>query len=113
MAITVKQLIEKDVFQVLEPGNPARTIEEVFCCDLLSIAMSKCPADAAWITVMSNMNTLAVATLADATAIILAEGVQADEKLIEKAKTEGVTLCRTELPIFAAGLQIRELICNG
>ena len=31
--------------------------------DLLSLAMARAPADCAWVTVMGNMNTVAVATL--------------------------------------------------
>ena len=46
-----------------------------FCCDLLSVAMGKAPAGCAWVTVMGNMNTLAVATLADAACGIAASSL--------------------------------------
>ena len=45
--------------KVLVKGNPERELSKVFCCDLLSIAMSKAPADGVWVTVMGNKNTLA------------------------------------------------------
>ena len=37
--------------------------------------MSKAPENGAWVTVMGNKNTLAVASLADVSCIILAEGI--------------------------------------
>ena len=85
-------------------------ITGVFCCDLLSIAMGKAPAGSAWVTVMANVNTLAVASLTDVACIILAEGVTFDNTLIEKAKEEGIAVLKTDLPIFEAALLINNLL---
>ena len=68
-----------------------REIETVFCCDLLSVAMGKAPAGCAWVTVMANLNTLAVASLADVACVILAEGFHMDENGVQKAKIQGIT----------------------
>ena len=94
--------------KVLVKGNPDREISKVFCCDLLSIAMGKAPADCVWVTVMGNKNTLAVATLADAACIVLAEGIGMDEGTLEKAADEGVAILTTELPVFDIALEIHE-----
>ncbi len=103
----INELINTEIFTVLNEGaNPEREISVPFSCDLLSIAMSKMPAGAAWVTVMGNINTLAVATLADASCIVLAEGISLDESASRKAKEQGVTVLRTELPIFDAALTI-------
>ena len=85
-------------------------ITGVFCCDLLSIAMGKAPSGSAWVTVMANVNTLAVASLTDVACIILAEGVTFDNTLIEKAKEEGIAVLKTDLPIFDAALLINNLL---
>ena len=62
----VKDLLDSGKFQVIHAGDdPEREITTPFCCDLLSVAMGKAPAGCAWVTVMGNMNTLAVATLAE------------------------------------------------
>lgn len=90
----------------LTNGNPERIISKVFCCDLLSIAMSKAPADSVWVTVMGNINTLAVAALADVACIILAEGVTLDEGTIIQAETEGIAILQTELPVFDMALKV-------
>lgn len=101
----VNDLIQKGSFMVLNEGeNTQREISVTYCCDLLSIAMGKMPANSAWVTVMGNINTLAVAALADASCIILAEGSKLDEPALNKAKEQGITVLTTELPIFDAAL---------
>lgn len=103
----VKELIEKGYFEVVNTGDDTdREITKVFCCDMLSIAMSKASAGCAWVTVMGNINTLAVASLSDAACIIMAEGVRLDEAASEKARQEGITVLRTVQPIFEAALQV-------
>jgi predicted transcriptional regulator len=103
----VNEIINSCGFKVLNEGNNFdREISVPYCCDLLSIAMGRMPADSAWITVMGNINTLAVAALADAACIILAEGISLDEPAIQKAKDQSITVMTTELPIFDAALLI-------
>ncbi|MDO4553760.1 MAG: hypothetical protein Q4B70_01280 [Lachnospiraceae bacterium] len=75
---------------------------KVFCCDLLSVAMGKAPAGGVWVTVIANVNTLAVAALTETACVILAEGANLEEALIEKARQEGVCLLATELPVYEA-----------
>jgi hypothetical protein len=103
----VIDLIKKCDFHVLNEGEGSdREISTPYCCDLLSIAMGRMPADSAWVTVMGNINTLAVASLADASCIILAEGSRLDEPALQKAKEQGITVLATDLPIFDAALII-------
>lgn len=107
----IKTLIESKTFETIHLGDDlGRNIRMPFCCDLLSIAMGKAPADCAWITVMGNVNTLAVAVLADVSCIILAEGMALDETAREKAKSQGITVFKTELPIFDAALKVFNLL---
>lgn len=94
-------------FQLISEGVELdREVTKPYCCDLLSIAMSKMPQGAAWVTVMANVNTLAVASLTDAACIILAEGCNFDQASLEKAKEKGITVLRSQLPIFECALLI-------
>ena len=107
--MTVQELIDSGSFQIINVGEDTdRAITVPFCCDLLSIAMGRAPAGCAWVTVMGNMNTLAVAALADAACIIMAEGALLDEIAIKKARDQEITVMGTELPIFDAALKIYE-----
>ena len=106
--MTVQNLINTHLFQLINAGDDLdRDITGPFCCDLLSIAMGKAPAGCAWVTVMSNINTLAVASLTDTACIILAEDTSVDEVTLAKAKMQGITLFTTGLPVFNAALSIR------
>ena len=74
--MTVQELVNKELFRMVNLGDePEREITKPFCCDLLSIAMGKAPAGCAWVTVMGNMNTLAVASLTEAACVILVNDV--------------------------------------
>jgi len=54
------------------------------------------------------MNTLAVASLADAACVIMAEDARLDPTALNKAKMQGITVMETELPIFDAALLIHQ-----
>ena len=109
--MTVEELIGKGIFKVVVEGDDlSREVTGIFCCDLLSVAMGRAPSDSAWVTVMGNVNTIAVATLADVSCVILAEGAQADEMCLARARQQGVTLLATEEPVFEAALRVHELI---
>lgn len=107
--MTIQTLIDAGIFTLKVTGDQDKNISRVFCCDLLSIAMSKAPAEGAWVTVMGNKNTLAVASLADISCIILAEGIQLQPDDFACAEREGITIFTTDLPIFDAALKIQEL----
>ena len=105
--MTVQELMDSGSFQIINVGEDTdRAITVPFCCDLLSIAMGRAPAGCAWVTVMGNMNTLAVATLADAACIIMAEGTALDDIAMKKAKDQEITVLATELPVFDAALKV-------
>ena len=104
----LEKILHLPEYQALVKGSPDREISRVFCCDLLSIAMSKAPADGVWVTVMGNKNTLAVASLADVACIVLAEGVSLDEGTLAKAEEEKISILATDLPVFDIALEIHE-----
>ncbi len=110
-SMTTQQLIDTAIFNIVCLGDSMDTvITKPFCCDLLSIAMGKAPAGAAWVTVMANLNTLAVAALTDSACIIFAEGVRPDISTVEKAKQQGITMLSTELPVFEAAWKVQQLL---
>ena len=109
--MTVQELIDRKMFQEINIGDDTgRIITKPFCCDLLSIAMGRAPAGCVWVTVMGNLNTLAVVALTDAACVILAEGAALDEAAVKGAAVEGITVLRTEEPVFDAALRISQLL---
>lgn len=109
--MTIEQLAVHCGFEVLCGGDTlAREPKTVFCCDLLSWAMARTPADSAWVTVMGNINAVAVAVLTDAACIVLAENAAMDEAALQKAGAQEVVVLRTPLPAFEAALEIHNAI---
>ena len=72
--------------------------------------MSRNPAGSVWVTVMGNVNTIAVAVLTEGGCIVIAEGAQLDETALEKAKQQNVTVLKTDMPVFEAALAAHDLI---
>ena len=106
----VKELVEKLDLEVISEGNPDRDINGVYIGDLLSWVMSNADSDNVWITIMSNINIVAVATLVDTSAIIVCEGVELDDTVIETAKSKGINIMSTTLTAYETALKIAEII---
>jgi len=110
--MTVKEMISKCDFEVLNIGDENPEITGVYCCDLLSVVMGKAFQGCAWVTVMGNINSIAVATLADISCIILSDTAVLDETARAKAQQQGVTVLKSKHPIFETALSIHNA-CNN
>lgn len=88
---------------------PERDVEGVYAGDLLSWVMSHASSGDAWVTIMSNPNVIAVATLTDVSCVILSEGVTLEEPEIALANEKGVTVFTTEKSTFEVCRAIAEL----
>ena len=72
--------------------------------------MGRASADNAWITIMSNVNVIAVATLTDVSCVILAEGVTLSDDIISTAEAKGVNVLSTALPAYEASVALGKLL---
>lgn len=107
--MTIQDLIDSQQFRVVNAGeDTSREITGVYCCDLLSVAMGHAPAGCAWVTIMANINTLAVVALTDAACVILAGGAALDEAASAKARQQGITVLATDGPIFETALSVHQ-----
>ena len=94
--MTVKQLISELSLTPITIPDGDREVEGVYIGDLLSWVMGRARADNAWITIMSNLNIVAVATLADVSCIILAEGVTLEDQVVATAETKGINVLSSD-----------------
>ena len=90
--MTVHEYAEKHGCRIFCMPEPSREIKGGYAGDLLSWVMGRLRADHAWVTIMSNVNIVAVAALADPSCVILSEGVIPEEDVINKAIANGVNL---------------------
>ncbi len=104
-------LFSIEEFKVLNEGS-VKPVTSVYCSDLLSSVMGRAKSETAWVTVMGNINAVAVAVLADISVIVLAGNAAANEDFLSKAQEEGITVISSSLPIFETALKIHEAI-NG
>lgn len=96
--------------EIFVSGDMDKEIESVYTGDLLSNVMSKIGKNALWITIMNNINVCAVASLSEASVVVLCEGVKPDDMLIEKAKKEEINLIGTPLSAYEV---IKKIVQNG
>ena len=106
----VKDLAATELFQAVTLPQGDREIDGVYIGDLLSWVMGRAECNNAWITIMSNINVIAVATLVDVSCVILAEGVAPDDEFIKTANSKGVNVLSTDLPIYGAAVRLANTI---
>ncbi len=87
-------------------GKTDVSFDGVYVGDLLSRAMSHVEADNLWITIMNNINVVAVASLTEAAAVILAEGVTLMPEALEAAKEKGIYILSSEESAYTLCCQI-------
>ena len=98
--MTVSKILENCSFKEITVADGDREIDGVYIGDLLSWVMGRAEADNAWITIMSNVNVIAVATLVDVSCVILAEGVTLPDDVLSVARDKGVNVISSELSIY-------------
>ena len=106
--MTVLELSNLEYFEPVNISDSDREICGVYCGDLLSWVMGKAKSDDAWITIMSNINILAVATLCDVSCIVLSEGVTVADDVIDVAKQKEINIIKTSLTTFETAVFLNE-----
>ena len=81
-------------------GSLDREICGCYAGDLLSWVMSHAEYGHVWITIMSNINVVAVASLTEVACVVLAEGVELDSDALEAAKNQDICVFSSNLSTF-------------
>ena len=108
--MTLEDFVEKSGFKTVCMPSPDKEVNGVYIGDLLSWVMGNANSGNVWITIMTNINIAAVATLADVSCILLAEGVSPDGDALSAAKSKGVNILSTTLSAYEAAIKISRLI---
>ena len=87
-----------------------RDVRGGYAGDLLSWVMGRAQENDVWLTIMSNPNIIAVATLTDVSCIILCEGVAPDAGVASLAAEKGINLLGSESSAFSLSAQISLLL---
>ena len=92
--------------EIINMSGGDKIIKSGYTCDLLSWVIGRAEPECAFITIMSNLNTVAVGMLADVSCIILCENVAIDDIVKNKADNEGVNILRTSRNNFEISAMI-------
>ncbi len=100
--MTVNAVCESLGLKVLNLADGEREVDGVYAGDLLSWVMGHAENSNALVTIMSNINVLAVASLLDLSCVILSESAEPDPGFIDAAKEK-------EINVLSSGLTTYEL----
>ncbi len=99
--MTVQELTTTLPLQVVSGhSNLSKEISGGYASDLLSNVMGQARAGNIWVTMQGHQNIVAVASLANLTAVIIAGGVEPDQDAIRKAQAEEIVILTTSLSTF-------------
>lgn len=106
----VNELIEALGAAPITVAEPERQVCGCYVGDLLSWVMGRAEADCVWVTIMSNINTVAVASLADVSLVLLAEGVTLEDDVKSAAEAKGISVASCSLPAYETAVRLSELL---
>ncbi|MBQ3053550.1 MAG: AraC family transcriptional regulator [Clostridia bacterium] len=107
----LSQIVEKlNLKVVTDSPFEDREISGGYVGDLLSWVMGKAESGNIWITIMSNVNIVAVAALTDVACILLGEGVIPEEDVIKKANMQDIIILSSDKTAFELSNQIGNIL---
>ena len=108
--MTVRELAVQLSLRELAMPDGDREVEGGYTGDLLSWVMGRAQSGDAWITIMSNLNIVAVASLADVACVILAEDVVPEQDVVKTAMAKGVNLLGAKESSFALSAAVAKAV---
>ena len=108
--MTVRQLCDNLSLRPLCLPDPDREVTGGYAGDMISWVMGGAKEGDAWVTIMSNINVVAVASLSDASCVVLAQNVVLEEREMKTAAEKGVNVLSSSLPEFELCCAIGALI---
>ena len=107
--MTVSEMAKALDLTPLAVSDGDRTFDGVYIGDLLSWVMGRAKSANVWITIMSNINIVAVASLTDVACIVLAEGVSLDDSVRTTAEQKGVNVYTSEKTAYELAAMLASL----
>ncbi len=108
--MTVKNIADKLGLRVFSGDEfLEREVCGCYIGDLLSLAMSSVQKDNIWITIQTNVNIAAVASLTEAACVLLADGCEPDDNAQERAKTQEIVILGSGMSAYELAKSLAEL----
>lgn len=108
--MTITELAQKlDLVEVSPPGG-TKVVEGCYIGDLLSWVMAKAKENDLWLTVMGNINVIAVARLTDVAAVVICEDAPLDDEAATQAKKIGLGVYTTSKTTYELAKKVGEIL---
>ena len=91
-------------------GSTDKEVTGCYAGDLLSWVMSHATLGDAWVTIMSNVNVIAVASLTETACVIMAEGVMPEPDIISVAEEKDVTVFSDDRSVYEICREIGKIL---
>ncbi|MEA4831350.1 MAG: DRTGG domain-containing protein [Oscillospiraceae bacterium] len=110
--MTAKELAKGLGAEILAMSDrgAAAEVDGAYTGDLLSYVMGNAEHGNAWVTIMTNINIIAVALLVGTSCIIVCDGSEIDDNVVSAAKVRDVTLLRCKTGAYETCASISRLI---
>lgn len=100
-------LLDAEIIALPDGG---REPESVYAGDLLSWVMGRAGEGALWITIMTNRNVLAVASLHDFACVLITDGAELDEEFVSLANEKEINVLRTPMSTYEACVKVGRIL---
>ena len=108
--MTVKALVEKLQLSALSMPDPDVEVSGAYAGDLLSWVMGRATEGNAWVTIMTNINMVAVASLAGVSLVIICDSSEIEDEVVKTASQKAVNVARTSLPMYETCVKLAEYV---
>ncbi len=98
--MTVNELAAVCGLEAVLLPDGEREVSGAYAGDLLSWVMGRASEGNAFVTIMTNLNVIAVASLRDLSCVIFAEGVAVPQEVLDAAAAKEVNLLQSGLPTY-------------
>ena len=109
--MTIKDVMTSDYQLLTNVSTLDNHYHQVYAGDLLSVVMRSASKGCILISVISNLNTIAVAVLLDIPAIIITENQTISQAMIERANLESIALISTSLKTHEVIIDLKDRGC--
>ena len=106
----ISELAQKLGFEIVTMPKPNIEVEGGYAGDLLSWVMGHAEMGNIWVTIMSNINIVAVSSLNNVSAVVVAEEVTVSDEVVNKATEQGINILKTDDSTFLTVLKIGKVL---
>lgn len=113
--MTVREMASRLGLTVITGDEPllSQKVTGAYACDLLSHAMAKVEQGDAWMTVHTNLNVIAVASLKEAACVIIPESIAIEPQTVERAIQKEIVLLSSQMSAARLAFEIISEIGSG